>query len=104
MSGQRWDFGLPGTKRSLSAYRKELYLEGQAKKMGMPGGSDATRTSHHYIKRLSAYQKELLIRDGNICHKHTPVKDFGPSETSDNAIADHYLILKYSNMEIVLFL
>tara|TARA_Y100000588_G_scaffold385895_1_gene480163 strand:+ start:48 stop:1328 length:1281 start_codon:yes stop_codon:yes gene_type:complete len=69
-------------------------MGGQAKKMGMPGGSDATRTSHHDLKRLSAYQKELLIRDGNICHKHTPVKDFGPSETSDNAIADRYLILK----------
>ena len=72
-------------------------MGGQTKKKGMPGGSDAARTSHHELKRLSAYRKEPLIRNDNICLKHTPVKDFGPSETSDgsdDATGDRYSILK----------
>ena len=77
-------------------------MGGYTKKTGMSGGSDAARTSHHEVKRLGAYPKELLIRIDNICHKHTPVKDFGPSETSersgdgsnDAAIGDRYSILK----------
>jgi hypothetical protein len=68
-------------------------MGGQIKK-GMFGDSDTARTSRHEAKRLRAYQKELLIRNGNIYHKHTPVKDFGPSRSTGASTEDHYSILK----------
>ena len=71
-------------------------MEDQTKK-GMFGDSDITRTSRHEAKRLRAYPKELLVRNDNIYHDHTPVKDFGPSQPPDRI--DHL----YSTLRGLIF-